>query len=213
MTEILVTRPEHDDTTYYLSNWIKDSIDMAESKNIKVFDLQKERANLKEVEGIIKKQNVSFLIFNGHGNENAVMGNQNKNLIDLNNVTLLKNKIVYAISCSSAKLLGKKSIEIGAISYMGYDDDFIFFYNPNMITHPLRDKTAELFLNPPVELVNSLIKYNSIEESLKRSKNMFRDNIRKLLTSETSEENSTMIRYLWWDMKHQVALGNQSATI
>ncbi|AJF62639.1 MAG: hypothetical protein QT11_C0001G0497 [archaeon GW2011_AR20] len=213
MTEILVTRPEHDDTTYYLSNWIKNSIDMAKSKNIKVFDLQKERANLKEVESIINKQNVSFLVFNGHGNEDLITGDKNKTLIDLNNAKLLKNRITYAISCSSAKLLGLKSIENGATSYIGYDDDFIFFYNPNMVTHPLSDKTAELFLKPSIELVNSLIKNNSVEESFNRSNNMFKDNIKKLLTSETSEENTTMVRYLWWDMKHQVALGNKNATI
>lgn len=213
MTEILVTRPEHDDTTYYLSNWIKNSIDIAKSKNIKVFDLQKERANLKEVESIINKQNVSFLVFNGHGNEDLITGNQNKDLINLKNVKLLKNKIIYAVSCSSAKLLGSRSIEIGATSYIGYNDDFIFFYNPNMTTHPLNDKTAELFLKPSVELVNSLIKNNSVEESFNKSNNMFKDNIKNLLTSETSEENTVMVRYLLWDMKHQVALGNRNATI
>jgi hypothetical protein len=213
MTQILVTRPEHDDTTYYLSIWAKNSIDIAKSKNLKVFDLQKERANLNEVQSIIRKYPISLLVFNGHGNESSIRGHKDQSLINLDNIDLLKNKITYSISCSSAKVLGSRSIDAGAVSYIGYNDEFIFAYNPNLITHPLNDKTAELFLKPSIELINSLIKNNSVGESFKRSNEMFKENIRKLLNSETSEENTAMVRYLWWDMKHQVALGNQTALI
>ncbi|MBI2110213.1 hypothetical protein HYT51_00330 [Candidatus Woesearchaeota archaeon] len=131
----------------------------------------------------------------------------------MENVQHLKDKTTYAIACSSAKILGPKSITIGASSYIGYDDDFIFFYTPALMTHPLNDKTAELFLKPSTEIVNALIKNNTVEESLRRSKAMFKEHITKLLHSEVSRENTTMIRYLWWDMKHQVALGKMDATV
>ena len=47
MKKLLIIRPEHDDTTYYLSNWSKNTINFAQSKGIKVLDLPKKRANKK----------------------------------------------------------------------------------------------------------------------------------------------------------------------
>ena len=35
----LITRPEHDDTTHYLSYWSKELIEIAKKKRIAVFDL------------------------------------------------------------------------------------------------------------------------------------------------------------------------------
>jgi len=37
--------------------------------------------------------------------------------------------------------------------------------------------------------------------------------IRRLLTSESISRESSTIRFLLWDMKHQVCLGNQDALI
>ncbi len=53
MSTLLLTRPEHDDTTYYLSCWCKEAISFAENKNIKVLDLNREKANKKEFESRI----------------------------------------------------------------------------------------------------------------------------------------------------------------
>ena len=50
MKTILFTRPEHDATTHYLSNWSKESIVVAESKGMKVLDLHREKAVKSEVE-------------------------------------------------------------------------------------------------------------------------------------------------------------------
>jgi len=209
---LLITRPEHDDTTHYLSSWSKKIISFAESKGIWVFDLNRRRANKKEVEGILSKQNPGLVIFNGHGNDNFVSGHRNEALIIIgDNEKLLNGKITYAISCKSAKNLGPMSIDAGAKAYVGYDDDFIFFYDPNKITHPLRDKTAKLFLEPSNELITSLVKGNTVEESCNRSKKYFKNNFKRLLSSETTEEETSMARYLWWDMVHQVCLGSKKS--
>lgn len=211
--KLLITRPEHDDTTHYLSNWSKEIITEAKSKGIDVLDLHKKRANKIEVTSMLSKQKPGLVIFNGHGGDNVVGGDQKEPLIiGGNNESLLKDKITYAISCKSAKKLGPKSINAGAKAYIGYDDDFIFIYNPNKITHPLKDDTAKLFLGPSNELTISLIKGNNVEESCKRSKQHFQENINKLLSSESTEQETSMARYLWWDMVHQVCHGNEKAT-
>lgn len=209
---ILITRPEHDDTTHYLSNWSKKILDFAKKKGKKIFDLRRKRAVKKEVTSFLLKKDPEFVIFNGHGNNDFITGHKDEILIKVGeNEHLLKHKIVYAISCKSAKTLGPKSITAGAISYIGYDDDFIFVYNKNKITNPLTDNIAKIFLEPSNELVTSLIKGNSTNKSYEKSQNMFKDNLKKLLTSESI--SSPAVRYLWWDMKHQVLLGDEEATL
>lgn len=112
MNAYLITRPEHDDTTHYLSNWSRETIEIAQDRGIKVIDLNRERANKSEVESVISKISPNFIVFNGHGNDNVVTGHNNKPIITAGeNEGLLKSKTVYAISCKSAKILGPKSIE------------------------------------------------------------------------------------------------------
>lgn len=212
MKKLLITRPEHDDTMHYLSHWSKKAVENVASRGITLLDLPRERAAKKEVISMIEKLAPGLIIFNGHGSDDCVTGHKNEELIAAGkNESLLKHKITYAISCRSAKLLGQKSVDAGAKAYIGYDDDFIFLYSPDMITQPLRDDTAKLFLEPSNELIVSLIKGNSVEESCKRSQTFFKDMMKKLLTSEATPAETSMARYLWWDMVHQVCLGNDKA--
>jgi len=110
----LITRPEHDDTTHYLSNWSKETIKLAEERGGKVLDLHGERANKSEFESKMKKFSPNIVMLNGHGNIDLVMGHQNQILLKAGlNEDLLNSKIVYALSCKSAKVLGPKSIQAG----------------------------------------------------------------------------------------------------
>ncbi|MFQ5620487.1 MAG: hypothetical protein ACE5FT_01430 [Candidatus Nanoarchaeia archaeon] len=42
MKKFLITRPEHDDTTHYLSNWSALSIKEAKKQNLQVYDLNRD---------------------------------------------------------------------------------------------------------------------------------------------------------------------------
>lgn len=195
-----------------LSHWGKDSLRNIAQKGIEVFDLNREKANNPMVNSILEKKKPGLVIFNGHGSDDIVSGHKDEPLVTAGkNEAILKNKITYAISCRSAKILGPKSIEAGAKSYIGYDDDFIFFYDENKMTHPIDDDTAGLFLEPSNELIISLIKDNSAGESCKRSRQHFWKNIRRLLSSKATKEETGMARYLWWNMRHQVCLGDKDA--
>jgi len=207
MNVFLLTRPEHDTPTYYLSSWCKEAISLAESKNIKVLDLNKEKANKKEFESKIKTFCPNLIVLNGHGSDDMVTGHKNEPLVIVNkNDILLKNKIVYAISCRSAKNLGMEAVQKGALSYTGYDDDFIFVYDSNKISQPLADNTAKLFLEPSLLFVKSLLKSNSVEESLNRAKEEMKNNLKKAFSEDPSNS-----RYLWWNLKHMVSHGDSSS--
>lgn len=105
MPTLLITRPQYEHTTYYLYHWNKPIISTAEKMEIKLVDLDGTRATKKELTNVIKKINPNLILFNGHGDESSITGNNGEILIKAGeNETLLKGKIVYALSCSSAKI-------------------------------------------------------------------------------------------------------------
>ena len=151
-------------------------------------------------------------MLNGHGNIDLVMGHQNQILLKAGlNEDLLNSKIVYALSCKSAKVLGPKSIQAGTLSYTGYEDDFIFVYEPELFSRPLLDKTAGLFLDPSNTFIESLIKGNSVRESFERSVNVLKKNFNKALS--TLESDPTTARFLWWNLRNFRAHGNLDVSI
>lgn len=208
---LLITRPFYDETTNYLFHWSKEIIEEAKKKNVQVFDLARNRVTKREVTSVLSKRQPSLVVFNGHGDSDRISGDAGEILLKTGeNEELLKSKIIYAVSCKSAAELGSRSIRAGALSYIGYDDDFIFFYETDKLTRPLNDKTAKLFLEPSNRVAISLIKGHAAKSAHERSKAAFRQNIEELLTSESID--SYLARYLWWDMTHQVCLGDGDAS-
>jgi hypothetical protein len=211
---ILVTRPKDDLTTNYLFSWAGLVIKEAIKKGGKVFDLKEKRANRKEFCGVVKKTKPKLIFLNGHGNKKAITGHDQKILIQSNdNEDITSGSIVYALSCSAASVLGSKCIQKGTKSFIGYKNDFIFLTEQSFITRPLDDKTATLFFEPSNLIINSLIKGHTALDSYNRSQKEFKHNIRKLLTSESLQKDQYSVRFLLWDMEHQVCLGDTVAKI
>lgn len=105
---LIITRPEHDPGTKYLSHWSKKLIEVAKKKGFNIIDLHQEKAEKKEFEGRVQKTDPSLVILNGHGNKNCVTGHDNKAIVKVGeNEAILKNRITYAVSCDSAEGLGQ----------------------------------------------------------------------------------------------------------
>jgi len=209
----LITRPSHDITTHYLYFWSDEIIDTAKKKNKRVVDLKKDKAIKSKVESYLKKQPIRLVMFNGHGSEDSVAGHQDQVLIKSSkNEKLLSSKIVYCRSCKSGKKLAPDSIISCADAFIGYDDDFIFYYDDNMSSRPLNDKTAAQFLKPTNKIITSLLKGHSVEDALKKSEEEFNKNIQNLVTSDTSESDMSSLRFLIWDKAHQTYHGDGQAT-
>lgn len=209
----LATIPSSDQTTLYISAWAENTIDQLKSKHLQFFALTKDRAILSIFESMLKKHKPSLVFINGHGGPDLVCGHKDEELIKMGrNESLLKETITYALSCSSAKELGPSAVKAGAVAYIGYNEDFIFFISPNKRTRPLEDKTAEMFLAPANHIIVSLAKGHTVLEATNASKNYFLKNIQKLISSESSVDEREYLRYLIWDMRSLVSLGDQKAT-
>jgi hypothetical protein len=211
---IIITRPEHDPGTKYLSKWSQKIIDLAEKKGFNVIDLKEKKASKKDLTGRLKKLNPSLVILNGHGNSTSITGHDNEILIKAKeNENLLKNKITYAISCDAAKKLGVACVD-NKTAFIGYKGKFIFMIDQSYLTKPLSDKRAGKYLNASNQVPLSLIKGKTAEESSEKSKDYFKKAIKSLLTNGRNDPDAIEdAKNLWWNMTHQVCLGNQDARI
>ncbi len=209
---LLVTRPENDDATYYLSKWSEKLIKEVRSKGIEIIDLWRKKANRKRFIGTVKKSNPKLLFLNGHGNIDIVGGHNQEAILTIDDKSAIDNKIIYARSCRSGKVLGGVLTNQSTATYMGYKEDFWLGYHPEKISKPLEDERAALFLEPSNHIILSLLKGHSAKEADIKSKYLFAKNIEKLLIAGPTVENYGCRTALYWNMINQVCLGNQNAT-
>lgn len=127
---------------------------------------------------------------------------------DGENEILLKNRITYAVACSAAKRLGVTCADANT-AFIGYNEDFILNLDSHFLGNPLNDKRAQKFLEPSNKVANSLIKGHTGKEASDNSKKEFRENIRLLLTDTADPNSLDDAKDLFWNMSHQVCLGNQ----
>ena len=210
---ILITRPNYDPGTNYLFYWSKLVIDFAKKRKVKILDLLGEKANKKDFISYVRKHNPKLIFFNGHGNEESVMGQNDMVLADLKESPIFLGTVVYARSCEVAKKLGPQSVKNGAVAFIGYTKKFIIGYAPEKITRPLDDPVAKLFLEPSNLIPISILKGNSVGNAhLKSQKAMFK-NLAFMLSSAASSLQKDAASYLWRNMKYQTVCGNGDARI
>ena len=213
MNKCLITRPDHDKVTSYLFQWTKDIL-KSNSMNIRFFNLEGKDANREKVESYLKKQDPRLVLFNGHGSYNSICGFKNEILIEMGeNDGLLKEKIIYALSCSSARKLGLSAVEKGAEAFIGYKNPFILYTNSDSEATPLKDDIAASFLNPSNRVSFSLLKGNTAQEASNKSKEEFKREIRKHSASSSILGSDMIVAGLLWDLNSQVVLGKSDARI
>jgi len=214
MAKCLITRPNHDKVTSYLFMWSKEILEESYPVMPIFLDLRGSDANREKVESYLKKQNPEFVLFNGHGTDSCICGFKDEMLIESKrNEELLKGRIVYSLSCSSAKVLGKDAIEKGTEAFIGYDNAFMLYTDSERETTPLKDNIAGSFLRSSNRLSISLLKGKTAEEASNRSKEEFGKEIRKYLALNPIEGADRIAVALLWDMNNQVVLGNEKASI
>ncbi|MFH1710704.1 MAG: hypothetical protein ABH840_00160 [Nanoarchaeota archaeon] len=207
---LLVTRPEHDDTTTYLSHYAKLVIKYAKEKGVFVTDFKPGTVKKEAISKFIKKQNPKLLFLNGHGNEDCIEGEKEEIIIKENeNDELLKNKITYARSCFVAVSLGKKCSTFGkGTCFIGYEFPFQFWFDETRTANPIKDKIASLYLEPSNELVKYLIKGNFTKTAFDKSKELMVKNMNKIL-KENEPGALERFKSLWMNHEGQRIYGDK----
>ncbi|MBU0457317.1 MAG: hypothetical protein ABH824_05165 [Nanoarchaeota archaeon] len=208
----LFVRPSHDDVTSYLFHYSKELIKESELKGFTTISKNQEDANRNVVVNVIEKNDFEFIMFNGHGNTSMICGHNDETIIQLgDNDNLLKRKVIYALSCSSAAELGR-SVADEETTFIGYVDDFALGMDVYSQTSIHRDKRARLFLEPSNLLVKSLLKGNSAKSAVDKAKKMMKDNISKLRTDPFPDAKD-YIPYLFNNYMVLEVLGNKKARL
>ncbi len=212
MKKILVTRPNYDDATSYSYHYAGLIINEAENKGIKVLDLKRPRLKRSDFEQIMHKEDPPcFIFFNAHGDEKTIYGDkideQEEFLVKENkNHSLLDCKLVYARTCWAAASLGK-ACKGGC--FIGYNIPFSFWLNEKWSTNPHNDNVARIFFEPSNLIVSSLLKGNTAEESVNKSKTLTKKNILRLLKEKEEPGAMASVRILWSNMKGIEICGNR----
>jgi len=206
---ILFVRPCHDDVISYLYYYSDELVKMSrDNKGFKTLNKEKGQANKSIITNIISENKPTFIMFNGHGNEECICGHNDERIIELGkNHNLLKNTVTYSLSCSSASKLGKKVGDNKTV-FIGYTDDFALGMDPNCQASIKRDEIAKFFLEPSNLLVKSLLKGNSIEEAICKAKELMKINISKLRTTNLFLNATDYIPYLYNNYLVLEAYGN-----
>lgn len=211
---MIITRPNHDNTTNYLFMWSKPIIDFANNAKIRIVDVSGKKVTKKIFESYISKIKPAFIMINGHGNNNCVCGQNDEELVSKGiNEAVFKNSVVYARSCSSASGLGHACAANVNTTYIGYTGDYWFMFEEDKLFHPLEDQTAKKFLEPSNYVAISLLKGYTAQEANKRSKNIMKQQILKMLASTASSDDQSMLPLMIWNYNHQVCLGDGNATV
>lgn len=89
-----------------------------------------------DVEVVLNDPDIKLVIVYGHGEDDKLYCGRRENdvVLDLINVNLLKNKIVYTVACFSANRLGVEAVRKGgAQGFFGYCDFFAYLIDDSEI--------------------------------------------------------------------------------
>ena len=199
---LLLTRPRYDTPTHYLFYWAGLLIDEAKRKSVRVIDLDKNKAKQKKLHSYLAKRPVDVVILNGHGNQMAVVGQEEIILSTSNGTELLKGKTIFVRACDAGVILGKEIMTKGAKGFIGYIQPFIFPIDKESFNNPLEDKLAAPVLDCSNQVGLSLIKGKSAEEANKDSLDKYVETFDQYSSSQAT--NSFLLPILLWDMTSQV---------
>lgn len=199
--KVLVSSPESDNITRYLHAWTKELIKNYENKHDFVH-LEGEEANQEHFCGLLRKGYADIVLINGHGSDSLITGHNQEVLISPENVSLLKGKIVHALSCKTAKKLGGLAMMAGAKGYVGYDENFVLIMREGGLSNPLEDDLAQLFLKPAFTAPKSLMNNKTPLESVELAKNAYKRSIISALNSDIQSDQEKCVPWLLHNLSH-----------
>ncbi|MCH8945361.1 MAG: hypothetical protein IIA85_00365 [Nanoarchaeota archaeon] len=209
---LIITLPKSDIVTEYLSVFSKQIIDVCKEKSVKFKPLEKNHANKKEFEKLLKSIDYKLIILNGHGSPNVIQGHKNKELIKVgDNEEILSERITYARSCWAVLGVGNESMKHNKEGcFIGYDIPFMFLIDINHSANPIKDQTAKIFFETSNLVPIGLIKNHSAIESHENSKKSMLKAINKALKKK-DKDSQAIAEVLWNNYLGQKIVGNVDA--
>mgnify|MGYP001582766571 CR=1 FL=1 len=213
MAGILITRPNHDLITTYISQWSEFIIAFAKSKSHVTYDLFGKKADRKTFEHYLVSNKPSFLFLNGHGSSDVICGYRDEVLLDnASDSTLIQGKIIYARSCNAGENLGNTLVTKGVVAFVGYKKSFSIAMQNKFAVRPKEDPLARFFLEPSNLIASTIIKGNTVQEAYQRSMREMKKTLSEMISSNIPNKKDYAFA-LYNNMISQVVIGNKEAKI
>lgn len=210
MLRILLTRPNHDQITTYISQWSSLIIDFARSKGCDILDLEGKKANRKTFEKYLLSNKPKFILLNGHGSSDVICGHNDEVLIDSSSgAELIAKTIIYARSCNSGEALGGILVGKGTLSFIGYVKPFTIAMENKYSSRPKDDPLAKMFLEPSNLVATTIIKGNTVYEAHHRSILAMKNSLSDMISSNKKDYAFA----LYNNMISQVLIGDPEAKL
>ena len=126
---VLLVRTHSDATTETTYHWAETVKQRFLTHHWKVIDLAKDDAVHSQVEKALLNLDSYVFLFYGHGQSDKMIGQDGMPVINLNNLSLLKDQKVYVVACLTAQQLGFEAAQIASF-YLGYDQEVQFPIDP-----------------------------------------------------------------------------------
>ena len=213
---LIITCPEHDDATAYLTYFSEDIIDEAEKKPLRSKKVSYNELNIGDFSKILTKLDYKLVVLNGHGSHDSIFGYKQNVIIQLGkNDYLLKERLVYARSCDAGAELGPECMEHTKEGcFIGYNLPFVFYMDSKWTTKPNNDRIARLFIEPSNLVPISIIKGHSAVESHNNAKKQMLKTMNKLIKEGKKEQEIPFyLEALWNNYLGQVIYGNMEAKL
>ena len=176
-----------------------------------VTDLQKGdavRSNI--LSYLLAKDPLLFTGF-GHGNTDVFTDDAEQVVFDLNNVELMRGRIVRLLSCLTAQELGPAMIAAGAVAYLGYAVEWTWIQDDQAID-PYLEKYGEGFYKSADADLFSLAAIKTVGTAYQDGLNTYQYWIDRWRASSDPYAGD-VIAWLLWDKEGYRAMGDMSATV
>lgn len=174
----------HDISTSYLYAFSEELIKEAENKGFNVVKIEGNDISENVLRSRIKNKKHKFIFFSGRGNDTSLFANRRKQFINMDSADVFKETVTYTIACSCLNKLGSEAINKGCSSFIGYKKPFWIARDHKHESTPLKDEIATPIIECSNIVVKSLIKGNTVRESIRKSHEKAVDNILKLIFSK-----------------------------
>ena len=172
----------------------------SQPKGFLVFELPGAKANKSDFESYLNKQNIRFVMFNGHGAPDLITGYKKEVILQAGkNDNLLKGKVAYARSCYSLSILGESCVTAGADGFVGYKLPFMFVSDPTRGAHPLKDELAKPCFVTSNIIPISMLKGHTVCETVQKAKTEIQKMIDYWETRSDLVEAPMVAACLYWN--------------
>ena len=144
----------------------------------------------------------------GHGDVDVFTGQNEAILLEVGKYDPkeVEGKVIKLLSCQTGVDLGPDLIKHGALSFLGYRDDYVWICDADLASTPWSDKAAATCLMPVIDSTNALLDGKTSEEA-------FYIEIDGYLRNAAAEEDEMVKSLLEFNRKNAVLLGDGSAKV